>query len=645
LDSDPEISAAFGAGSTDTAASPISDDPEIHAAFAEDKDLPARSSQRGEITTGPKGFINGVAELAGKSVLNIPHAAAHGAVDLWRRATGGDTAAPDPAIVEAIHAPLSANAKDVGASIGSGIGSYVPDRLPGDPAAGADVNEAATFGSGPTIKLLKRAAPIAADVASIVPLAGAGANLVKGGRASLAAASEAVPAAASAQDIVNTSSAAQSMGAAGVAPDVSNASPELQAAIKAKGRTGAVNPDVLQAHLEADQHGIQLMKGQATRDPEQFTAEQNSTNPDIVSRINKQNDQMVDAIDTIRREASPTTVGNDYIENGRQAVDALKAYDEPIKADIQAKYKALTDANGGSVPIDTGAAIGNIDAALKKQLLTKTAANNDAVSEVLDHLRSGQPLDFESFEAARTNLAGVMRGPDKSARAAAGIVRNELEQMPLAPGAQNLKGLADTARAAAKSRFDALEADPAYKSAVDDAEAGNQRGSPSPLADTFLDKYALSKSAPKSQVDLMMQKINAADPDAAGAVASHALNAVRKAAVNPNGNVLPNGYNGAIQKLGPKLDSLITPETKDSLESLGRTITRAKVEPAGGKVNYSRSGVVARDAIQGAVEGLANAKTGGMYGLVKKMLPKDGAFAKDALAPGAGLDQLKTAAP
>jgi hypothetical protein len=136
----------------------------------------------------------------------------------------------------------------------------------------------------------------------------------------------------------------------------------------------------------------------------------------------------------------------------------------------------------------------------------------------------------------------------------------------------------------------------------------------------------------------MMAKL---DPEAQQAVSVHTLNAVRKAAVGKNEIVSPAGYNGAVQKLAPKLDSLVTPETREGIESLGRVITRAKVEPPGGKVNYSRSGVLMRDALQGAAEGALNAKTGGAYGFLKGMLPKDNAFAKEALAPGAGLDFLK----
>jgi hypothetical protein len=611
---DPDIAADFSGGPAPSISSGVRIDPDVAADFQGANDSTVAKS------TNP---YDPNRHAIGDELVNNLHAAGSG---LYHSVVGGY----------------------------KGLGTLALTRDPAAAAATVNAEQAKTYQAPPDTGPVARHArePVSPNILGDIAAAHGASPGLSTALAVLptAAAALVVPRGAgetpippTAQEIIDRSSSGQSMGAAAASPNITAISPQLQKAVVDASRKtgGAVNPDVLRAHIEAEEHGVQLMKGQATRDPDQFTAEQNSTHPDVVKRINAQNGQMVDALDTVRRDASPSTVGNDYIENGRSAVDALKQYDEPIQADIRAKYKALTDANGGSVPIDTGQFLQNVNSALKKGFLTKTAASSPEVSEILDSVRSGEPMDFEAYENARTRLAAAQRAGG-SAGEAARIVRGELEQMPLSPAASQLKGLADTARSAAKARFDALEADPAYQAAVDDVSAGNKKGSPTPLADTFLDKYALSKSAPKSQVDLMMQKIQATDPDAAGAVASHTLNAIRKAAVNPNGNVLPNGYNGALQKLGPKLDSLIAPETKDSLESLGRTITNAKVEPAGGKVNYSRSGVVARDALQSAAEGIANVKTHGLYGVVKKMLPKDTAFAKEALAPGAGLDQLKT---
>lgn len=436
------------------------------------------------------------------------------------------------------------------------------------------------------------------------------------------------------QEVVNRAYAGQSMGAAAAAPDISKASAQLQQAIAetAQKSGGAVNPTALANHIEADKFGVQLTDGQASRDPVQYSNEQNSTDPRIVSRLNKQNGQLVDALDEVRRDASPTTVSNDPIQNGQIVVDALKAYDEPIKADIKAKYQKLIDANGGTVPIDANSFLTNTTQALKKNYLTDSVP--PAANELLTSLKNGEPLDFEGFEAARTRLAEAQRNGG-SEGAAAKIIRGQLEQMPLSAAASNLKGLADTARSAAKSRFDALDADPAYEAAVDDTVP---KGKPSPLADRFLDKYALG-NAPKSQVDLMMGKL---DEDAQGAVASHTLSAIRKGAVGSTGNITPAGFNSALTKYAPKLDSLIDPSTRDDLTSLSNVVTNAKSAPPGNFVNYSKSGVI-RNAATGTIQELGgaalNAKTFGMgVPIIKGIAERN--FARSALAPGAGLGRL-----
>lgn len=433
-----------------------------------------------------------------------------------------------------------------------------------------------------------------------------------------------------AQNVVNEAHSSQSMGAAATAPNVQAASPKLQTAIS-KVNPANVDLNALRNHLEAEEHGVDLMKGQANRDPVQFSEEQNqSTNPKIAQRLNQQNEQLTNALDNIRRESSPTTVGNDHIENGQAVVDSLKNYDEAKQADIRAKYKALQDANGSNLPIDTGSLVSNIDAKLKKGYLTDSVP--PAAKEFLSSIRAGEPLDFEGFESARTRLAEAQRDGG-SAGAAAKIIRGELEQMPLSADAAKLKGLANDARSAAKSRFDELDADPAYQAAVDDS-LKVKKGTPSPIADNFLDRYALSKSAPKANLDTMLDKL---DSDAKEALSSHTLNAVRKSAIGKNGDVLPAGYNGALQKLGPKLDSLVPGDVQDKLESLGRVITNAKAPPPGSSI-APKSGVIVRDAIGGLAEHALNAKTFGLYGVGKKVLKGD-AFAKDALAPGAGIEK------
>lgn len=441
----------------------------------------------------------------------------------------------------------------------------------------------------------------------------------------------------------------QSMGAAATAPQIGGASAPLQAGFKAAAQKtgGAVNPEAAANHLEADANGIQLMRGQATRDASQYSEEQNSTHPDVVARRAKQAQQLVDRLDDIRQQNAPSMVQNDKIQNGQVAVDDLKAYDEPIKADIKDSYKALIDANGNKVPIDTGKFLGNVDEKLSNQLLTDSIPPQ--AQTILNNMRAGKPMNFEQFEAARSRLAEASReNKGTSAGVAAGIVRNELEEMPLSPEAQGLKTLADTARGKAKARFDARDRDPAYDAAVSESESGIKRGTPSPLADNFLDRYVLN--APKANIDTVMSKFS---PEGTEAVGAHTLSAIRSKTVNSAGiDTTPNGFNTAMSKYGPKLDSLIPEETKESLESYGRTLNNVKTAPPANHVNYSKSGIVAGQAMGDLAAHTFNAKTLGLGMPVLRSIPgvknlpgirkAQDVFAKHALAPGAGLDDLKT---
>jgi hypothetical protein len=443
----------------------------------------------------------------------------------------------------------------------------------------------------------------------------------------------------------------QSMGAAqAVDPRLATASPPLQDAVRqaAQQTGGAVNRTAFENHLEADQHGVQLTEGQATRDPNQFSAEQNSVHPDIKARIQAQEGQMTDALDNIRREAAPQAVQNNPIENGQTAVDSLKAYDEPIKADIDAKYEAARAASAkGDLQMDGSSFVSDANAGLKPQ--SKFRFLPASVKGILDDVAGADgKMTLDDYQAYDTQLgneiAKAKAAGDGNAAFAIGKVKEALNNTkPVGAETTQAKALFDTARSAAKARFDALDADPAYQAAVNDVSMnGVKRGQPSALADKFLDKYALQ--APKANVDRLMGKL---DTDGQDAVTSHTLSTIRDRAITPNGTVSPNGYNGALEKYGPKLDSLVPRGTQDSLESLGRVITNAKVPPPGHSVNFTKSGVVmnAAKGVGSELGGaMVNAKTFGMGMPVIRGIA-DNAFAKRSLAPGAGLTKLSPTAP
>jgi hypothetical protein len=435
---------------------------------------------------------------------------------------------------------------------------------------------------------------------------------------------------------------AQSMGAARPAPSIDDLSPPLQQAVKAASeKTGTVpNQEAFDNHAEADRHGVQLTEGQATRDAAQYSNEQNSTHPDIVKRLGDQNGQLTDAFDNIRREAAPATVQNDPIENGQIAVDSLKAYDEPVKADINAKYDAARAASAkGDLQMDGSSFVSDANAALKPQ--SKFRFLPSTVKGILDDVANADGKmtldDYQAYETQLGNeIAKAKASGDGNAVAAIGKVKDALQNIePMTDETAQAKTLFDTARKSAKARFDALDADPAYQAAVDDVSInGVKKGVPSALADKFLDKYALQ--APKANVDRLMSKL---DTNAQQAVTSHTLSTIRNRAVTNNGAVSPSGFTGAVNKYSSKLGSLVPPEAIESLDSLGRVIHNVKTPPQGHFVNYSKSGVISNAAhgvAQPLGEAIINAHTFGTgVPIIKDII--NNKFAKKSLEPGAGL--------
>jgi hypothetical protein len=619
LDSDPEIAAAFSSADT-KAPAPVSDDPEIHAAFASTEDKAEKTDEHkiGDELVQP--VVAGLSSAA--------HSVVGGYKGLYTLATTRNLEKAAKAVTDeqAKAYTYTPPARSAPTNLGPQATVAMADAntLP-SPTALGDI--AASHGASPGLSTALAVAPTALSMMAVPRSLG-----------------PQVPA-ATAQEIAAATAAKQSGGAAGAAPNVSAASPELQTAIQDAARKtgGAVNPDALQAHLEADQHGIQMTKGQVTRDPAQFSNEQNSTHPDLVNRISAQNGQMVDAIDNIRRDASPTTVSNSPRENGQVVLDDLKAYDKPIVEKVSAAYDEANAANvaagKGALKLDPKPAVDHAAGALEDREDLLPSEGKAILEKMKDAAKSGEGIPLKQAETWKTIISRASRkyerSGDTNAVSALSDFRTSLEQMAPTNASAPVLAKFNNARALSKARFDELDADPAYRAAVNDS---TPKGETSPLADTFLDDYALNRGAPKAQIDRMMGKLG---EEGTGAVASHTLSAIRKGAVNASGNVLPNGYNTAVAKYADKLPSLVSSDVNDSLQSLGRVITNAKVAPPGSFVNYSKSGVISN-----AAHGLGEVALG-QVPIAKHGIPiikgiMESRFAKDAIAPGAGLDQLKT---
>lgn len=567
-----------------------------------------------------------------------------GAAGLLARVTGHDPAAAHAAVDQALTEDPTPGAQAFSQRVGRAVAaSPVLADIAGAPAAGSRwIGE--HFGATAQ-DIARQTGGTLGDVAQVLPVAGLGARAISWG------------AAAAPEDVLNGAqrvldeaalSSPRSTGAAAAAPRLAQTSPVLQQAIvnAARQSGGAVNADALARHVEADTLPVpvQLTEGQALQDPVRISTEQNNrgqASGALAQRFNEQNQHLTQNFQAIRDEVGPDV----YSANAAQHADTLiKAYQDKgaaADADIDAKYQALRDANGGKFPVNVKQLLTNTEQALHDKLLYEHAPTE--LGQLQSLAKSGN-MTFEQFEAMRTNLARTMRSStDGNVRAAAGVIRQQMEDLPLSGNAATLKPLADAARAAAKAQFEAVDADPAYKGALsyDRESPGSSR-----LPDQFIQKYVLGAS--RDQLALMRQNL-AGDPVAQQTIGVATVDHLRHAAGIDdlgNGNVRQANFNKQLQALSPKIDMLVPPKTAGTLEQLGNVARYTQMQPRGAFVNNSNTltGALAEHG-RGLLEGAINAKTGGIGGTVLNgVLKRRGVnqMVRRALAPGAGLDVLPT---
>lgn len=612
-------------------------------------DLPSSIVPDSDLPEAPKGRVGwaeenlvGPSQLIASGIANIPHAAAHAAVDLYRRVTGGNTDAPDPAAVQAIQVPTGAGGQQLAGDISSML------ALPANPSSiDSQIQAIRDKALGPqnaTVgDVLHQTGQVAADVGNLAPVAG----LVKGGISALGStAAKAHSVAEVAQAAINKAAASGNAGAAGTVLDASKLTPETQselARIHTSG--GSANATALARIHDAETLPVpvRLTAGDATGDAAVRSDEFNRKGQEgnaIGNRFNEQDEALQDNLSTIHREAAPTAVGNDDIQNGQAVIDSLKRYDEPKVKAINSAYKAAKDANGGDLQMDGSGFVDAAESALKPQGRARFLPAS--VRGIIDDVKAADgKMSLDDFEGNRTALANEMRkaqqSGDGNAVAAINKVRDALEATPPADGTSAAaKGLYDTARGLAKNRFAEMNADPAYEAAVNDP---TPVGRLSPDADKFAGKYILNGA--KADLQQLRPKL---DPEGGEAMTSTAMNYLKKQAGLDKGKFLQSGYNTAMTKIAPKADELIgAKDTQDQLQQLGRVGNYVQARTRGMYANDSHTFVAAaKEHAAGYVQDIGNsavpfAKLGDKAAELLAAHKRAKAV-YESLKPGAGLE-------
>jgi hypothetical protein len=602
----------------------------------------------------PGGFNQGVAHLLGLPVTTLVNAgnlASAGMGYLQSKATGD---APsqifdpvDPASVPLTGAwneqmlnstPMGdvTSLRDPDSAVGRVIhatAAGVPGGLMGGGPLSPSIAAGAAGGAGGAISAELGADPATQSVVSLLSGAAAGSAMDR------LASAPAKPKPTT-QELLNEHASKQSMGAAGAAVDLQKLSPELKAAVEqAVQKTGgAVNPEAMARQLQADSLPVKvsLSEGQAMGDPRLISLEMNARGKhEAYSKgFEAQNKALVENLRALRDTAGDSVFSANQVEHADTLISRYKAIDEARNADIGQKYQALRDAAGGEFPVDTPSLLTNVRAALKKDLATSKAPSD--VMALLEERAAAGSMTLEDFESLRTSLSRTQRtAADGQERHAAGVIRNQIEAMPLRAGAEQLKGLADTARSAARERFQALESDPAYKAAV------NETTPP----DKFVQKFVIGGA--RDDVAKLSEAMKG-DETATQTLKVAALDHLRQAAGvdnNFNGNFTQAGYNKALRALEPKLGSLLDPALAEHVQTLGDVARYTQFQPKGSFVNNSNTFVSATaEKAADALEGIIDFKAGGIpiASTIRKQMNENKVRkqAEKTFAPGAGLTRL-----
>ena len=436
---------------------------------------------------------------------------------------------------------------------------------------------------------------------------------------------------------------------ANIPPDLataaSKASPALQAEVSTALQAGKpIDPSALARQVEADSLPvpISLMPGQATQDPILISTERNlrSKNPDTVYRINDQAKQLVQNFDALRDKVAPDIQAGNNQEAASHIINSLQTLDEGMKSKTSALYKALEDANGGSLPMDGVTFASQANQALDKSM--KGAFLPPQLQGILNKFQSGErPMTFENFENLRSILSATQRTAERSgdgnAGAAASIMHDALLNTPISSEAASVKALADAARASAKSRFDLMNQSPAFK-AVASGDA---------VPDNFVRDY-ITGSSKNASADKVQHLISLVGQDPAG------LQAIKAAGINhlaessgANGNgVSQAALNKAIRTLQPKMGHIFGSEDAHLIQTLGNVAGYIQKQPAGSYVNNSNTDVanLARtggNLLAGAVDAHAGGlPVGSVVNNAINSVVEGRAGARrlnDILKPGAGI--------
>jgi len=360
--------------------------------------------------------------------------------------------------------------------------------------------------------------------------------------------------------------------------------PELKAQL-AKENPASIDPKALERYVDADSVGVQLMKGQATQDPNLISFERNvrGQDPRLVERLNQQNKALQEKVGEVKEKSAPDVFAPDYVANAEGAMEFIGNKIKQNETSVGEAYKALDDFGAGKIEVDSKT-FGEkaIKALSEKEDIDFLPS---IIKSKIDSYVGGKPMNFAQYENLRTQIARETRkaqkADDGNAVHALTLVRGELEKLPLIGETVEAKALADKARSTAKAEFDLLNRDsPNYNKVYADLVNGK-----TDTKDFIQSAVLRSKNKDFAKTMELFD-----DPTAKQHLRAGALDIIIKDSTDASGKFKPAAFAKAIDNLdvNKKLDVLFGEEAQ-TLRKIARTGQLVEARPAGAFVNESNT--------------------------------------------------------
>lgn len=346
---------------------------------------------------------------------------------------------------------------------------------------------------------------------------------------------------------------------------------------------------------------VELSAGQASRDPMQFARERNwrgvsGVGETVQALEARQNAQLAGNLDALGATRAPAP-----IDVGRQIIGAANGFDGGWSSHISRLYDAVKNTGGTSAAVNTVDAMKPVAQSLKESFVSIDSLPGD-VQKIYKGMQNGTlPITAGEMMSIDKMLSRAQQGAtDGNVRYAIGQIRNGLSNASIDGSAgQDAIVAYNHAKAAAKERFDYIDANPWYRDAINGVEPDN-----------FFKRNVLQANA--QPLTNMMQGLQKANPDLAQGVQNATAAYLKsKAAPRATTDEIPAFNHATFDRLVTdpnnvqRLQAVFGPKGFDTLQSINNVARNVKTAPPGANVNHSGTAGALADMAQNGAQGIA----------------------------------------